>query len=264
MPQFFCCITFFDTIILQKIWYRFSSYTSMDISEKRYKPGPYFEEDAKAPLLDISLTESKELWLIQWPFNQLQAADFHGKELSLKLHGDGQLGSFDSSTGKSYEVVSFAAQEPNATVFVSSESESKVVGKISRRICLVHYPEPKELEKAGFASLNLSAQRSEGSSRKSMYPRSLTPSKNRSLLETDGIFHDSIGQRSQGSSNRQKKCEANTSRSELSGKSSEQFYHASDMDTQIIYTQSETEPSHSEKLKKKKKKMKKKKKEDQG
>ncbi|XP_072995946.1 uncharacterized protein [Typha latifolia] len=231
----------------------------MDASEDRYRPGPDFEEETKGPLLDISLTESKELWLIQWPFNQLQPADFHGKELSLKLHGDGQLGSFEFSSGKSYEVVSFAAQEPDATVFLASGSESKVdipVGKVSRRVCLVRYPEPKELEKAGFANINLSTQRSEGSSRKSMSRHSVTPLKHRGLLETDGISHDSVGQRSQGSSNRQKKREASTRHSEMSGRSSEQFTHASDMDTQITITPSETEPSHSEKLKKKKKKIK--------
>ena len=94
-------------------------------------------------------------------FLQLQPGDFDGKELSLKLRPDGRLGGFESSSGtydhcfvwlfysfmvtsclrkywfyklmdvfvmigKSYDVVSFAAQEPNATVFVSSPNESKV------------------------------------------------------------------------------------------------------------------------------------------
>lgn len=36
-----------------------------------YNPGPDFEEDAKAPLLDISSSDSTELWLVQWPMNQV-------------------------------------------------------------------------------------------------------------------------------------------------------------------------------------------------
>ncbi|KAJ6797743.1 mediator-associated protein 2 [Iris pallida] len=57
--------------------------------------------------------------------------------------------------------MSFAAQEPDATVFVpsSSSSESKIVGKISRRVCFVNYPEPGELDKRSFISnANLSSQ----------------------------------------------------------------------------------------------------------
>ncbi|CAA7401673.1 unnamed protein product [Spirodela intermedia] len=85
-----------------------------------YKPGPDLEEDSRNPLLDISLTDSTELWLIQWPINQLQPDDFDGKEISLNLHQDGELASVETSSGKSYDVVSFAAQEPDATVFLVS------------------------------------------------------------------------------------------------------------------------------------------------
>ncbi|GMP57418.1 hypothetical protein CsSME_00021526 [Camellia sinensis var. sinensis] len=109
------------------------------------RPATEFQEDVKDPLIDLSLTDSNELWLIQWPINQ--APGFDGQELSLKLHHDGLLGSFEGSSGKSYDVVSFNAQVPNATVFLSSASESKIVGKISRRVSLVHYPEPSELQK---------------------------------------------------------------------------------------------------------------------
>ncbi|XP_058102877.1 uncharacterized protein LOC131246602 isoform X4 [Magnolia sinica] len=98
----------------------------MDASKQGYEPPPEFLEVQKDPLVGISLTDSTELWLIQWPLNQLQSDDFEGKELSLKLHGDGQLASFESSSGKSYDVVSFAAQEPDATVLLPSGSESKV------------------------------------------------------------------------------------------------------------------------------------------
>uniref|UniRef100_A0A5B7A9G3 Mediator-associated protein 2 n=1 Tax=Davidia involucrata TaxID=16924 RepID=A0A5B7A9G3_DAVIN len=114
-------------------------------NEVGYKPPPEFREDVKDPLIELTSTDSTELWLIQWPINQ--PPDFGGQELTLKLHHDGKLGALEGSSGKSYDVVSFAAQNPDATVFLSSASESKIVGKISRRVSLVHYPEPGELQK---------------------------------------------------------------------------------------------------------------------
>ncbi|PSR84601.1 Mediator-associated protein [Actinidia chinensis var. chinensis] len=131
-------------------------------SEVGYGPPPEFQEDVKDPLIELSLSDSTELWLIQWPINQ--APDFDGQELSLKLHRDGLLGSFEGSSGKSYDVVSFKAQDPNATVFISSASESKIVGKISRRVSLVHYPEPSELEKQNINNQRQMYQRSTGTS----------------------------------------------------------------------------------------------------
>ncbi|GFZ20997.1 hypothetical protein Acr_29g0001590 [Actinidia rufa] len=169
-------------------------------SEVGYGPPPEFQEDVKDPLIDLSLSDSTELWLIQWPINQ--APDFDGQELSLKLHRDGLLGSFE---GKSYDVVSFKAQDPNAAVFISSASESKIeklgaeldgelvellyhlsglqevgatpdcggfvtylegsqVGKISRRVSLIHYPEPSELEKQNINNQRQMYQRSTGTS----------------------------------------------------------------------------------------------------
>ncbi|XP_022139366.1 mediator-associated protein 2 [Momordica charantia] len=113
---------------------------------EEYKPAPEFEEDDRELLADISLSDSTELWLIQWPANQ--PPDFDGQEFSLQLHHDGHLGSFQGSSGKSYDVVSCVAQEPEASVFLPSSSDTKLVGKISRRISLVHYPEPEELEQA--------------------------------------------------------------------------------------------------------------------
>lgn len=109
-----------------------------------YEPAVDFQQNAKDPLVDLNLTDSSELWLIQWPLNQ--APDFDGKEVTLKLHHDGHLGSFEGSSGKSYDVVSFASQNPDAAVFSSSASITKIVGKIARRVSFVHYPEPDELQ----------------------------------------------------------------------------------------------------------------------
>nr|XP_010942355.1 mediator-associated protein 2 [Elaeis guineensis]XP_010942356.1 mediator-associated protein 2 [Elaeis guineensis]XP_010942357.1 mediator-associated protein 2 [Elaeis guineensis] len=217
----------------------------MNGSEDGYKPGTGFEEDTKDPLIDISLTDSTELWLIQWPINQLKAADFHGKELKLKLHRDGQLGSLESSSGKSYDVVSFAAQEPDATVFLPSSSESKVVGKISRRVCLVRYPEASEFEKPGFRNLNLSRQRSEGSMRKSM-SRS---GKFESTRDTLTSVH-SLGPRSVGflrHSNKKKRQEDSTPNSDISLRSAE---HTSGPESQITNTSLGSEESKKKKKKK--------------
>ncbi|KAK9106283.1 hypothetical protein Syun_022294 [Stephania yunnanensis] len=113
--------------------------------KERYTAGPEFQEDHKEPLLDLSSTKSKELWLIQWPIYQVP--DFDGQEVTLNLKENGVLGSFESSSGTSFDVVSNASQDVDATVFLSSKSDSRIVGKISRRVSLVHYPEPSELEK---------------------------------------------------------------------------------------------------------------------
>ncbi|KAI3917346.1 hypothetical protein MKW98_027265 [Papaver atlanticum] len=111
-----------------------------------YKPANEFQEDSKDPLLEVPLSDSTELWLIQWPGNK-QDPDFDGQQVSIKLHHDGQLATFETLSGRiSYEMVSYASQEPEATVFLSSASESKFAGKISRRVSLVRYPELSELE----------------------------------------------------------------------------------------------------------------------
>ncbi|CAM8942708.1 unnamed protein product [Rhodiola kirilowii] len=102
-----------------------------------------FEKDQCKPLIDLDLSDFTELWLIQWPYKQ--DLDFDGQEVSLKLTEDGSLGNFTGASGKEYEVASFKSLDADATVFVSSASESKVVGKISRRVSFVHYPDPVEL-----------------------------------------------------------------------------------------------------------------------
>ncbi|XP_051146551.1 mediator-associated protein 2-like [Andrographis paniculata] len=113
-------------------------------STSSYQPLAGFVEDKKDPLIDLDLTDSTELWLIQWPINE--PPDFDGHQVSLNLKMDGHVGTFEGSSGKSYELVSLKSQGPEVTVFLSSASEAKIAGKISRRISLVHYPEPSELQ----------------------------------------------------------------------------------------------------------------------
>ncbi|XP_059429998.1 mediator-associated protein 2 [Corylus avellana] len=113
--------------------------------EQGYKPLPEFQLEAKEPLIDLSSTDSTELWLIRLPPSKpLPGVD--GQEMSLQLHQDGQSGSFDNSSGKVCDL-SFVAQESNATVFLNSASDSKIVGKISRLVNLIYHPEPDEIKK---------------------------------------------------------------------------------------------------------------------
>ncbi|GER40319.1 mediator-associated protein 2 [Striga asiatica] len=132
----------------------------MDVAaETLYKPPAGFVEDKRDPLVDLELTESTELWLIQWPINQ--PLDFDGQTVSLKLGRDGHLGTLEGSSGKSYEMVGCKTNGPEANVFLTSTAEAKIAGKISRRISLIHYPEPGELLKRNSLSMGLS-QRSSG------------------------------------------------------------------------------------------------------
>lgn len=146
----------------------------MDASnELSYKPPPEFEEVKKDSLINLNLTDSTELWLIQWPFNQHPGLD--GQEVSLKLHHDGDMGSFEDSSGKSYEVVSCKALDPDAVVFLSSESEPKIAGKISRRVSLIHYPEPSELKQTSMNLKQMMAQRSSATTMTNLSRRFATP-----------------------------------------------------------------------------------------
>ncbi|KAK6241763.1 hypothetical protein QUC31_014576 [Theobroma cacao] len=131
---------------------------SVEISS--YIPPPEFVEDSSEQLVDLTLSESTELFLIQWPLHQ--HPEINGKEFTLQLGPDGKLGSLIDSAGKAYDFVSSASQEPDATVILSSASESKIVGKISRRVSLVHYMEPEEYEKLS-SDKRLMYQKSSGS-----------------------------------------------------------------------------------------------------
>ncbi|XP_049408227.1 mediator-associated protein 2 [Solanum stenotomum] len=143
-------------------------------NELSYKPPSEFEEVKKDSLVNLNITDSTELWLIQWPFNQHPGLD--GQEVSLKLHHDGHMGSFEDSSGKSYEVVSCRAQDPDAVVFLSSESEPKIAGKISRRVSLIHYPEPSELKQNSINLKQMMALRSSGTTLTNSSRHFATPS----------------------------------------------------------------------------------------
>ncbi|KAK6145981.1 hypothetical protein DH2020_019850 [Rehmannia glutinosa] len=119
----------------------------MDLSvETSYQPPVGFVEDKKDPLTDLNLTDSTELWLIQWPINQ--PPDFDGQQVSLNLHGDGHIGTLEGSSA----------------------------GKISRRISLIHYPEPSEFQRRN--NLNLSqSQRSSAATSTMSGRRHATPSR---------------------------------------------------------------------------------------
>ncbi|KAL0432226.1 UNVERIFIED_CONTAM: hypothetical protein Slati_2556900 [Sesamum latifolium] len=146
----------------------------MDVSvEPSYQPPAGFVEDRKDPLIDLNLADSTELWLIQWPINQLP--DLDGLLVSLKVHGDGQIGTFEGSSGKSYEVVSFKPQGPEAAVVLSSASEAKIAGKISRRVSLIHYPDPSELQRRNNLNL-IQSQRSSTAASTMSGRRLATPS----------------------------------------------------------------------------------------
>ncbi|KAL5150455.1 Mediator-associated protein 2 [Glycine soja] len=108
-----------------------------------YRPSTEYVEDSNETL--INLTDSTELLFLKLPSSNDFLSDIHGQKLFLTLHNDGKLASFKDSSGKVYDFVSYSAQEPDETVFVSS-TEPKI-GKISRRVSTVHYSDPKELEK---------------------------------------------------------------------------------------------------------------------
>ncbi|KAI0524755.1 hypothetical protein KFK09_004140 [Dendrobium nobile] len=229
-------------------------------SNNRYNPEPDFDEDDRGPVLPISLSDSTELWLIQWPINHLQPADFHGKVLSLKLHRDEKLASFENSSGKSYEVVSFATQVPDATVFLPSSSDSKVVGKISRRVSLVCYPEPGEFDKPSFGTPSLSSLRSAGSKMKALSHLS-TILRHGSQTATAGYSRGaltsgrSLGQElleTPHQQSRKKKQEVCTPAS-VSARSIGRSSLASEPESQMANTATGSAKSHGEKKSKKRK-----------
>ncbi|XVF78577.1 hypothetical protein PTKIN_Ptkin14bG0145500 [Pterospermum kingtungense] len=152
----------------------------MDLEASSYRPPPEFQEDSLGQLVDLPLSNATELFLIQWPVHQRPEID--GKEFTLQLGPGGKLGSFIDSTGKTYDLVSGASKEPDATVILSSKSESKIVGKISRRVSLVHFMEPEQYAKLS-SDKKLMYQKSSGSLMTNPF---VTPSKGKKNSESWG------------------------------------------------------------------------------
>ncbi|KAL5226392.1 hypothetical protein ABZP36_014657 [Zizania latifolia] len=157
-----------------------------------------------------------------------------------------ERGEASGDEGKFYDVVSFAFQQPDATVFLPSGSEAKAVGKNSRRVSLVRYPDSEELEKPGFGSRTPSSKKSAGSSRKTV-SRFASASKNRS---SQGSAL-SMGQRSTDPTQKHKqkrKDESSLGHSNVSGKSSEGYQsHGGDSNTTSEIPQTPVEKSKKKK-----------------
>ncbi|KMZ67473.1 hypothetical protein ZOSMA_267G00260 [Zostera marina] len=164
-----------------------------DLNKGRYEQQPEFEADVNDPLVEVSSLRgnNKELWLIQWPVHQAVSSDIDGKEITIRLNKDGNIGSFESSAGKTYDLVSHDAQKPDAFVITASGSGSKVVGKISRRVCLVHYPEPSEYEKVT-PRRSVTSYRSGGSQMTGMTRTPMSSSRNRSSTLIQGFSHENL------------------------------------------------------------------------
>ncbi|RDX59293.1 Mediator-associated protein 2, partial [Mucuna pruriens] len=107
-----------------------------------YKPSAEYVEDSNEAL--INLTDSTELLFLKLPLRNDFLSEIHGQKMFLTLQNDGKLATFEDSSGKAYDFVSFSSQEPDERVFVSS-TEPKIA-KISMRVSTVHYPDPEELE----------------------------------------------------------------------------------------------------------------------
>ncbi|CAL1412591.1 unnamed protein product [Linum trigynum] len=138
-----------------------------------YQPDDGFEQDTREPLLDLTgaRSSSKELWLIQWPPHDLP--DIHGKEVCITFDRNVSSGSFEDLSGKKYDIVGTDV-ERDAAVFMSSVSETEIVGNISHRVSLVHFPDPKEIE-----------QRVAEKKSKMLYQ--MTSSKNNSSHHSSGV-----------------------------------------------------------------------------
>lgn len=194
-----------------------------ETSGEVYNPGANFEKDTKASHVSIPVSDSTELWLIQCPIGQVKPATFSGK-ISVNFDNDERLGSITDPSGKSFELVSFASKEPDATLFMPFDSESKVVGKTLRRVCLVRCPEPSDFEKP-----KLRQSYKPGGT--TSLPSFLTPSKGTSGV-TFGSSHDTLtsahtmDHSAQSSRHKQKRARdspSSSNRTSKSGKNSSVF-----------------------------------------
>lgn len=135
------------------------------------------------------MTDSTELWLIKVPnsHDKNLLDDINGKELSFKLNKEGTLASFEGVSGETYDFLSFASTEPDETVFVSSATESEIAGKISRRVSVVHYPDPRALEKISSTDPNQTLQNSIAAASQSAQRRSHASSATKSSRAKSSI-----------------------------------------------------------------------------
>ncbi|KAF2579892.1 hypothetical protein F2Q70_00010845 [Brassica cretica] len=161
-----------------------------------YKPSEEFEVSKLQSLLDFDVTGAKELWLIQCPISHFPKIE--GKELKVKLDEDGVLGGFEDSYGKEVDLVSFASQDADATVIIPSEKESKIVGKISRRVSLVRFPEPEELtmkvktkQKLVGAAVTSSSVRNSNPAQSSRHKRGQSPLRHSTSSRQKSVFPSS-------------------------------------------------------------------------
>lgn len=53
-----------------------------DASQSGFKPPPEFQDDARAPIIEPNASDSTELWLIQWPKDQVKCSPPCGFSLS--------------------------------------------------------------------------------------------------------------------------------------------------------------------------------------
>ncbi|KAI3972637.1 hypothetical protein MKX01_019295 [Papaver californicum] len=103
-------------------------------------------------------------------------------------------------------MVSYASQEPDAIVFLSSASEAKIAGKISCRVSLVRYPELSELEEKAKekAKSECLAQQSARTLSTALTPSKSSGGKRRTLPAVSGMSRGTLGDPSLGSSQRSK------------------------------------------------------------
>ncbi|XP_047977080.1 uncharacterized protein LOC125219210 [Salvia hispanica] len=155
-----------------------------DAVDTSYRPGRDFVDDDREPLINLDSTDSTELWLIQIPLDQNLELD--GQQVCLNLQADGHIGSFESSSGKSYEMYSMKSQGTKETVFLASGSEAKIAGKISRHVSLIHYPDPSEVQKPSILNISMS-QRSSMTTSSLSGRRLATPSRSTKTRNSLGM-----------------------------------------------------------------------------
>ncbi|XP_076935903.1 uncharacterized protein LOC143602795 [Bidens hawaiensis] len=119
-----------------------------------------FEEDLTDHVIELdSDSDEEETWIMQWPKH---VPDIDGQEFSMDV--DGNFGAVIDSSGKSYEIVSSIAQEPEGRLILNSAGRSKIRRKTERRVSFVYYMEPSDVPKDDVKRLKQLYERSSGTS----------------------------------------------------------------------------------------------------